>query len=329
MENPPASAEPCQLAVSVLVVSYKTRDLTSRCIQSVYRDMGNLRGEVLVADNQSSDGTVEVLEERFPRCKVQVNLENLGFGRAQNQLARASKGERLLILNPDTELHSGCLLALNDWLDRHPDTAMAGPRTLYPDGRLQTTAFRFPSLLGEFLTASSLGLLLRHVPVLSRRLGLTPCPSKSGEVDYLQGSCLLCRREAFEVVGGFDESYFLFSEEVDLQRRLHELGWKRAYVAEAAMTHHHGKSMEQDPIRNYVELYRGKIRYFGRHASGWQFRTVKKMWTLFHFTRWALLAPLGILGGGERWKNKARKHMAVLSLLRSSACHAPIVEKEV
>lgn len=311
----PAGVCPAQPGLSVLIVSYRTRALTLRCVESVLRELGPHGGEVLVLDNDSRDGTVEALRERFPRCRVLINAENLGFGRAQNQLAAEAKGRRLLVLNPDTRLHPGCLGKLNAWLDQHPDTAVAGPRTLDPDGSVQATCFRFPGLLGEFLSTSSLGPLLRHVPGLGAWLGLTPAARASGEVGYLQGSCLLFRRDAFEEMGGFDESYFLFSEEVDLQRRLRDRGWKRAFVAEAVITHDHGKSMEQDPIQNYVELYRSKLRYFGRHLSPTRFWIVKGLWTVFHLTRWWLLAGLAACTGRATWKCKASKHRAVLALL--------------
>jgi len=316
------------LDLSVLLVSYKTRDLTVSCIESVIEDLGELQAEILVADNHSQDGTVETLRERFPECTVIGQTENHGFGRAQNRLALAARGRRLLILNPDTEIQRGCLARLDRWLDEHPETALVGPKTLYPDGRVQDTAFRFPSLTGEFLTTSSLGLLLRKVPLLGAHLGLSGSPGHSGPVDYLQGSCLLCRREAFEQVDGFDESYFLFSEEVDLQRRLSDLGWSCDFVAEAQITHHHGKSMEQDPVRNYVELYQGKIRYFEPRLSPVQRHAVRLMWKIFHGSRWIVLAPIAALSGSKHWKLKAQKHGAVLTLLSSKGAATPRPQEE-
>lgn len=312
-------------ALSVMIVSYRTRDLTLRCVESVLQELADLPAEILVGDNGSADGTVEALEGLHPSCQVFDHGENLGFGRAQNRLARVAKGRYLLILNPDARLHPGCLQAMFSWLESHPGTAMVGPRTLYPDGRHQRTAFRFPGPWSEFLTATSLGPLLGAIPGLRNLLGGRR--KRSGEVDYLQGSCLLCTREAFLAVGGFDESFFLFSEEVDLQRRMADSGAHCAYVAEALLTHEHGKSMEQAPVRNYVELYRAKDSYFVRHASPVGRFLIRRMWGFFHLTRWLGLAVLAGITGSARFAEKSRKHRAVLSLLRGREPH-DLIERE-
>ena len=316
----PAEARPCGLPrarspeLSVLIVNYRTPELVERCVESVLRDARGREVEILVADNASEDGSASRLRRSLLGCRLIENRENLGFGTAQNRLAELARARRLLILNPDTELRAGCLDALFTGLDENPAAGACGPTTRYTNGRLQDSVFAFPSLTRELLQLGLPGALLRRVPLVATWLRLRPCPRRTRFVDFVQGSCVMCRREAFREVGGFDEDFFLFSEEVDLQKRLSLRGWSVLFVAEAEIVHQQGKSMELAPVESYVQLYRAKRQYFDKHRSAWESRFVQRLWRVFHRSRAFAHGLLGRLGL-DRSARKAALHRAALAEL--------------
>ncbi len=301
--------------ISVLIVNYRTPDLVLRCVESLRRHAGELPMEVLIADNASGDGSAERFREQLPDCELIEHNKNLGFGAAQNRLFARAKSAQILILNPDTEILPGAIQAMRKALATRPEIAVCGPKTCFVDGRQQASAFPFPSPAREFLNTSVIGAILRRIPVISSWLRLLPAPTQSQKVDYLQGSCLLCRREAFAAVQGFDEDFFLFSEEVDLQRRMASRGLGAFFVAEAEIVHQQGRSMELAPIRNYVQLYRAKRQYFAKHASALGSILVERQWRSFHLSRALLLSAMGRLGS-NRAKHKAELHWAAWRFLR-------------
>jgi len=245
-----------------VVVSYNVRDLLAACLQSVYRRQLRHRFDVWVVDNASSDGSVEMVRQRFPQAQLIANAENAGFAAGNNQAIRASKGRYVLILNPDTEILSGSLDRMVDYLDEHQDAGLLGVRLQYADGSFQHSCFRFPGLAQAFLDLWPLHPRLLDSPVNGRY------PRRAYEhemdVDVCLGACFMLRRATGLE---FDESYFMYVEEIDLCWRLKQAGWKIRYLPELTVLHHAAASTRQRSKAMKAQLFRSR-RLFNRRYHG-------------------------------------------------------------
>jgi GT2 family glycosyltransferase len=237
-----------QPSVGVAIVSYNTAPLLRRCLDSVVADTS---GPVLVVDNHSTDTSVELVRSEFPSVRVCAE-ENRGYGAAAN-LAVAELGTRyVLLLNADTELTPGTMEALAAYLDDHPAVAIAGPRIVTATGRYESSVHRFPTPIALFLEESGIRRLLGF----DRRNEW-----RARSADWILGAALAIRRQAFEAVGGFDEAYFLYHEEVDLCHRLREAGWEIHYAPVATVRHVGGASTSQQAVDAYGQYIRSTQRF--------------------------------------------------------------------
>ena len=246
--------------VSVVIVSWNTRALLRLSLASVVSSP--LVRETFVVDNNSSDGSVEMVRAEFPQATVIVNDANVGFGRANNiALARAA-GEYVLLLNPDAQLEDGALDRLAEALDREPGGALVGPLVVSEDGGTQSTRRRFPTVQTLFFESTPLQSLLPPAHALLRDYYVMDrSDNESQEVDWLVGACLLVRRSAIERVGGFDERFFMYFEETDWCRRFRQAGWSVRFETMAVARHLGGQSSEQVPARRQCEFNESKCRY--------------------------------------------------------------------
>jgi hypothetical protein len=237
-----------QPSVGVAIVSYNTAPLLRRCLDSVVADT---RGPVLVVDNHSTDTSVDLVRSEFPSVRLCAE-KNRGYGAAAN-LAVAELGTRyVLLLNADTELTPGTVAALGAYLDDHPVVAMAGPRIVTASGRYESSVHRFPTPMALFVEESGMRRLLD----LDRRNQW-----RARSADWILGAALAIRRQAFEAVGGFDETYFLYHEEVDLCHRLREAGWEIHYSPVATVRHVGGASTSQRAVEAYGHYIRSTQRF--------------------------------------------------------------------
>jgi N-acetylglucosaminyl-diphospho-decaprenol L-rhamnosyltransferase len=257
--------------VTIAVVSYNVRSLLERCLASARAELDGTQGRLVVVDNASRDGSPDVVRAQFPEAHLIANTENAGFGVACNQaLAEAEPGGAVLFLNPDAELRPGALAVLTRRLQDLPACALVGPKVTYPDGRAQPTRRRFPRLRDLFLEGTPLEWRGVARPLLAQYY-CDGAPEVAGRVDWLSGACLLGRVDALRAVGGFDPSFFMYFEEVDLSRRLAAYGWQTWYEPNAQVTHHSSRSADQDLTakdrRYYASKYRYAERYFGRSTA--------------------------------------------------------------
>src|SRR6266545_5185286 len=240
--------------LSVSLVNTNSRDLLLACLES-------LRGadaEVVVLDNASEDGSAEAVRDRFPEMRVIAQDFRAGFGANHNTVIRATTGRYVYVLNEDTTADDWAFERIVAYLDAHPRVAALGPRLVYPDGRLQDSAWRFPTPL-----VSALGLLTVGKLGVKQSRGDAP-----HAVDWVTGAALVVRREALDAVGLFDEEFFLYSEEVDLQFRLRQAGWEVHYYPEATVVHHESQFSAEIPERRINEMWRSRHRYWRKHHSG-------------------------------------------------------------
>ncbi len=255
------SKVPRRSILSIVIVNWNTRDMLARCLRSIYDTKGPLSIEVFVVDNASSDDSVAMARRDFPKVRLIANTENMGFGRANNQGMRASTGLYLLLLNSDTEVLPGTLQELVRFVQATPEAGMAGAKLLFADGSQQTSHGRLPTLFTEML--NMLGLVVLHSTSPAARS--TAETDGLVETDWLLGACMMVRREVFETTGGFDEDYFMYTEEIDWCRRVKTLGWRVYFVPTAHIVHYWRASTSQARDWMKAELYKSKCLYFRKH----------------------------------------------------------------
>lgn len=253
--------------LSVIIVSHNTRELLALCLDSLLANLASsaLGYEIIVVDNASRDRTVEMVRKRFPQVQLLANEENLGFAAANNQGLKKSKGNHLLLLNPDTLVKGKALQLMLQFLVSHPQVGMVGPKLLYPDGRLQHSAFSFPTLPMIFLDFFS----LNHRLINSRLNGRYPkALYEAGEpfpVNHPLGATMMVRREAADQVGPLDEGFFIYCEEIEWCMRMKKMGWEIFCLPQAEIVHYVGQSTGQFREAMYVELHRSRYRLYEKH----------------------------------------------------------------
>ncbi len=258
--------------LSIVIVSWNVRDLLDACLASLQRARLSLFGrddslpsaEIIVVDSDSSDGSVDMVRESYPAVQVLPQSQNLGFSRCNNiGLAKAS-GRFILLLNPDTEVQPDAIGALIDYLDAHPDAGIIGPHTLNSDGSHQSTRRRFPTIwTGLFESTWLAGFAPAGVERAYRMLDTANCAVL--DVDWVQGSALMLRREVYRAIGGLDETYTMYFEELDYCRRAKAAGWRVVYHGKACITHHGGQSSQQNVEHTQIHFHTSKLRYFRKH----------------------------------------------------------------
>jgi N-acetylglucosaminyl-diphospho-decaprenol L-rhamnosyltransferase len=295
MASPEASATREHVPdVSVSIVNTNNRDVLLECLASLEEDRlrRSVDVEVVVLDNASEDGSAAAVRERFPTVRLIEQPFRAGFGANHNSVVRATRGRHVYVLNDDTTSDDWGLDELVAYLDARPEVGAIGPRLVYPDGRPQASAWRFPSPLAAAIGSLTLG---RAGVVQSR--GEVPRP-----VDWVMGAALLVPRRVLDEVGLFDEEYFIYSEETDLCRRIARAGYEIRYYPSVTVVHHVGHTTVRVPERRINEMWRSRHRY----------------WSLHH-------SPLGARAAGllTGWQYAARAALAAL-LLRLPESRRPV-----
>lgn len=263
--DPERPVPPVGPDLSVIVVSYNVRDLVCRCLESLRAELAGLDAEILVVDNASSDGTVEAIRRQFPEVRVLANDRNWGFGAANNQALRIATGQAVLFLNSDTELHSGAITAMLGYLKAHPNVGVVGPRLRFPSGIIQSSRRSFPTPLVGLVESTIIQRWFPGLSILGHYYRTTGSDDQCQDVDWLVGACLLARDEVIAEIGGFDERFFMYSEEIDWCFRAHQAGWRIVYLPAAEVIHHEGRSSEQNRVRRSRTFLESKSRYFEKH----------------------------------------------------------------
>jgi N-acetylglucosaminyl-diphospho-decaprenol L-rhamnosyltransferase len=284
-----------ELDLSVVIVSWNVRDLLRQSLASIQAGRGALALETIVVDSASTDGSCEMVAAEFPAVSLVRQETNVGFSRGNNLGLALSLGRYALLLNPDTELVGSALSDIVAYLDAHPRVGALGPQLLYPDGQIQSSRRRFPTLATGFFESTWLQ------PVAPRsvlgRYYMTDHPDDLAcEVDWVMGACLAVRRQAFEAVGLLDEGYFMYSEEMEWQRRIKDSGWTVIYFPQAKVIHHEGKSSEQVVAKRHIYFQRSKLRYFQQYHGRWATLTLRAFLLASYAWQMALEAVKGIVG---------------------------------
>jgi N-acetylglucosaminyl-diphospho-decaprenol L-rhamnosyltransferase len=294
--------------VSVVVVSYNAREHLLRCLRALDLHAA-VPLEVIVVDNQSSDGSAAAVRDGFPATRVLEPGANLGFSRANNIGIQEAQAPYVLLLNPDTEVRPGSVAALLGVLEEHNDVGIAGPRTLSGDGSPQVSFGEGLTPLREWRQQVLVrGVRARRPAALRRALEAGGVP---GEPGWVSGACMMARRSALLAVGGFDEEFFLYEEDVDLCLRLRRAGWRVLYTPAAEVVHYLGRSMESDPWRSRLEYHRSHLRFYRKHNAALQ-TLLLRAW----LAGGAAAGLLRSLGSSEEHRRRRAHHLEVLGVAR-------------
>lgn len=254
--------------LSFIIVSWNVAALLKACLESIQRARNTPYAiEIIVVDSGSSDATLAMLRQEYPQVKVLAQTENLGFTRCNNIGLAVAQGRYVMLLNPDTEVVDDALARMIAYLDSNPAVGIVGPHTLNTDGTHQSTRRRFPNLALAFFESTWLQPFAPK-SLLNRYYVREVEDNATADVDWVQGSALMARREVYAQLGGLDEGYVMYSEEMDWCKRAKNAGWRVVYLGTAKIIHHGGKSTEQATARKHIHFQESKLRYF-RKYHGW------------------------------------------------------------
>jgi GT2 family glycosyltransferase len=284
--------------LSIIIVSYDVRALLLNCIQSILETAGPIHYEIIVIDNASTDGSAEALRKTLSDVWVIPNKENVGYAKANNQGYLLSKGDFLLLLNPDTVVKPGAIKSVLEFMKNMPDAGIAACRLLNPDGSLQKSIRPLPSIKEQLSRA----LFLDHI--LYREYWKTtyyrPHPF---EIGYCTGAFMMIRRSALSEMPLLNPEFFMYSEEKDLAFRLRNRGWKTYFVPSGEVTHFGEQSTRQMSEKMFLELQRSQVKFFKNNYSFFRARALALTWGLVLFSNLIISLPL-ILSSHRRRRMK-------------------------
>jgi GT2 family glycosyltransferase len=254
--------------LSVVLVSYNTRDLLEQALRTALEAAEGLQVEFFVVDNASRDHSAEMVAEKFPQVKLIRSPRNLGFAGGNNLALRQVQGRHVLLLNTDTVVRRDTLRCLVEFLDAHPEAGAAGCKILNPDGSLQLACRRgFPTPMAAFCKVSGLSRLFPRSRRLARYNLTYLDPEQTSEVDALSGSCMMVRKAAMDQVGLLDEDYFMYGEDLDWCYRLRQAGWRIYYVPHTAIVHFKGESGRAEQMRVRYRFYEAMSIFARKHMQ--------------------------------------------------------------
>jgi len=251
--------------MAVAVINWNTRDLLRTCLQSALADGAQ---EVVVIDNGSYDGSIDMMRREFPSVRLKVLPSNPGYGAASNIAFRLCTAEYVLLLNSDTEIRPGALAALTRALDDQPQVGIIGPRLENPDGSLQRSVFPFPSPFISLFKRQPFAFLVARLPGLREYYPLNFSHNNPRWVPWVLGAAQAIRREAFDAVRGFDETYVMYYEEVDLCYRMRKAGWETRFDPSSTIMHVGGASTRQRRQEMLVRLTLSSLAFHRHHDRG-------------------------------------------------------------
>lgn len=253
--------------LTVVIVNYRVKYLLEQTLRSVEQAMQGLTGEIIVVDNLSGDDSIAFSRERHPQVTYIENQENVGFARANNQAIMQAHGEYTLILNPDTIITTQCLHDGLDWMRSHPKCGAIGARMMDGNGVFLPESKRsFPTPWVSFCKIFGLSKLFPRSPLFAKYHLRYLSDLEPQCIDILSGAYMLCRTSVLQQLGGFDEDFFMYGEDIDLSFRLLKGGWQNWYLP-LPITHFKGKSTQKSDFRYVHVFYQAMLIFFRKHYS--------------------------------------------------------------
>lgn len=255
--------------ISVIIVNYNVREFLNNALVSLLKALEGYSSEVFVVDNASDDGSIELIQQRFPQVHLIVNKSNVGFAKANNQALTLATGKYLLLLNPDTIVQEDTFSKLIEFFSKNNTAGMVGCKILNPDGSLQLACRRsFPTPWTAFTKTFGLSSLFPKSKLFARYNLTYLDPDKPCEVDAISGSFMMMKREVFEKIGGLDETFFMYGEDLDLCYRIQQSGWKVFYVPATSIIHYKGESTKRSDIDELKVFYTAMRLFVRKHHTG-------------------------------------------------------------
>jgi hypothetical protein len=288
--------------VSVVVVNWNTQDILRDCLRSIYEQGGEIDLEVIVIDNASTDGSVEMVKKDFPQVTLIENSQNRGFAAANNKGIAISKGRYVLLLNSDTVVLDNAIAKTAAFADSHPEAAVVGCRVLNPDRTLQPTCFMFPSILNMLLSSTYLYKLFPKNKFFGRERMTWWNRNDIREVDVVTGCFMLVRQDAIKKVGSMDEQFFMYGEETDWCYRFKQAGWKILFAPCAEIIHLGGQSSKGIRVDMLIRLRISILQFMKKHYSWLTYRIACFFVIVFFVTRlpvWICIALFSNKRQGE------------------------------
>lgn len=299
--------------ISVIIVSWNTRRYLDRCLSSLFSTSKGLDLEVWVVDNFSNDGSVSMVKEKYPDVSIIENNENVGFGKANNQVFEKTTGEFLLLLNSDAFVAPGCVQRLLEVIETYSDTGAAGCKLLNEDKSLQRSCYSFPTLATELWQTLWLDRLIPSSKIFGKYLMSYWAMDDLRIVDVVMGAVMLVRREALNGEMLFDDNYFMYSEEVDLCYRLKKRGWAVRYVPDVQAVHIWGGSSNKVKGETLVRLYRSRVQFFRKHYGAVSAGLYKLLILINSLIRWVSGTLVSALTKNVGLKEKSQSYGQLLT----------------
>lgn len=254
--------------LSIIIVNYNVKEFLQNLLHSLHKAISNLSYEIIVVDNASDDGSVEFIREKFPQIKLITNQTNFGFSKANNIALEVSSGKFILLINPDTLVREDTITKMIEFLTNHPDAGLVGCKILNPDGSLQLACRRsFPGPWTSFCKVAGLSTLFPQSKLFAK-YNLTYLDENSThEVDAISGSFMMMKREVYERVGGFDEQFFMYGEDLDLCYRIQKNGYKVYYYPGTQIIHYKGESTKRSSLDETKYFYNAMHLFVKKHFS--------------------------------------------------------------
>ena len=254
--------------VSVVIVVWNAKKYVLQCLESLRNHCGSVCDEVIIVDNASTDGSPELVAERFPEFTLIRNSENLGFAKANNIGIAHSSGSYVCLVNSDVEFVEDCISPLIEYLSANPAVGMVGPKMLGTDGGVFRSTMRFPTIWNYLSRAFGFDVAFRKSRLFGGLLMSDFDHRTTAPVEVLNGWFVMVRRSAMHRVGLLDPQFFMYGEDVDWCYRFHKAGEQVMFFAEAGAIHYGGASSSHAPLRFYLELYRATWQYWRKHFGG-------------------------------------------------------------
>jgi GT2 family glycosyltransferase len=296
--------------ISVVIVGWNAKHYLELCLESLAKAPPRRSMEVLVIDNASTDGSVEMIEAKFPWVKLIKSNENLGFAKGNNVAIRQCQGAYVALVNPDVIVFPGCLDALADFLDEHPKVGNVGPRVLNPDMSMQSTCRKFPTLWNNVCSASGLSTRFKNSRFFAGEHMFYFPHDRTLAVDVIVGCFSMIRREALDTVGMLDEDLFMYGDDVDWCRRARNAGWQVMFYPGGQAIHDRGKTTAPYPVRFAVAQQRSVLLYWTKHHSFLGVLGIRSIMLFHHLLRYTFSALPGLTHSQEGAQSNVRKQVS-------------------
>lgn len=253
--------------ISIIIPSWNAKKYLQTCIESTIRETQNYKTEIIVVDNASTDGSVELVKEQFQHVKLICNDANLGFATANNIGIKNSSGKYIFLINSDVKVLNGTIGRMLAYMNEHPEIGMLGPQILDSNGNIQRSCMGFPTLWNTSCRALALDTLFPKSKLFGGYM-MTFWPHDSiRDVNVINGCFWMVKREALDEVGLLDERFFIYAEDKDWCKRFWDAGWKVVYFPEAKAIHYGGASSSNAPIKFHIEMQKANLQYWQKHHN--------------------------------------------------------------